>query len=85
MRRIVSHGNGWKNTRVDEETVREDYVGNEEEKLDSHKRLKNYRRIIVKKDRENGIYIVLGLYAYDHENSVEKNKRIWKKISDQIL
>ena len=77
--------NGWKNTRVNEETVREDYVGRKEEKLDSHKKLKNYRRIIVKKNRENGIYIVLGLYAYDHENSVEENKRIWKKISDQIF
>ncbi|MBQ9777831.1 MAG: hypothetical protein IJW22_02790 [Clostridia bacterium] len=73
---------GWKNTIVDVETVREDYLGREEDKLGGHRKLKNYRRIVVKKDRKNGIYTVLGLYAYDFENSIEKNKRIWKKISD---
>ena len=73
---------GWKNTIVDAETVREDYVGREENKLPEHRRLKNYRRIAVKKDRSAGIYTILGLYAYDFENSIEQNKRIWKKISD---
>lgn len=76
---------GWKNTIVDGETVREDYVGREEDKIDGHKYLTNRRRIIVKKERECGRYIIMGLYAYDFENSVEKNKRIWKKISDEIV
>ena len=74
---------GWKNTIVDENTVREDFVGHEWDKLPAHKHLEKYRRIVVKK--EEGRYIILGLYRYDFENSVERNKRIWIKISDEIV
>ena len=76
---------GWKNTIVDSNTVREDYVGNESEKLGSHKRLKNYRRIVVKKEAKYGRHLILGLYRYDFENSIERNKRIWLKVSDEII
>ena len=76
---------GWVNTIVDANTVREDYVGAESDKLVSHKSLKNYRRIVVKKERAYGRYIILGTYRYDFQNSVERNKRIWIKISDEIM
>ena len=76
---------GWVNTIVDENTVREDYVGNEAAKLVTHKKLKNYKRIVVKKERDYGRYIILGLYRYDFENSIERTKRIWIKVSDEIV
>ena len=76
---------GWINTIVDANTVREEYVWQESDKLDSHKYLKNYRRIIVKKEKEYGRYVILGTYRYDFQNSVERNRRIWIKISDEIV
>ena len=76
---------GWRNTIVDSCTVREDFVGREDEKLLEHKKLKNFRRIVVKKEQEYGRYVILGLYTYDFEHSVEENKRIWIKISDEII
>ena len=76
---------GWKNTIVDANTVREDYVGSEFAKLVAHKKLKNHRRIVVKKENKQGRYLILGLYRYDFENSVEQNKRIWIKVSDEII
>lgn len=74
--------NGWINSIINENTVQEDFVGNESDKLITHQRLKNYRRIIVKKESKR--YVILGLFKYDFENSIERNKRIWIKISDDF-
>ena len=75
---------GWRNTIVDRNTVREDYVGKEADKLPSHRILWGKRRIVVKKEREFGRYIIYGTYRYDFENS-QNNARIWLKISDDII
>ena len=75
---------GWRNTIVDRNTVREDYVGKEVDKLPSHRVLWGKRRIVVKKEREFGRYIIYGTYRYDFEKS-ENNARVWVKISDEIL
>ena len=75
---------GWRNTIVDRNTVREDYVGKEADKLPSHRILWGKRRIVVKKEREFGRYIIYGTYRYDFEKS-ENNARVWVKISDEIL
>ena len=76
---------GWRNTIVDANTVREEYVGLESDKLDSHVSLEKYRRIVVKKERRLGRYVILGTYRYDFQNSSERNKRFWIKISDEIM
>jgi len=76
---------GWLNTIEDENTVVERFVGKESEKLDTHKILIGSYRIVVKKERDKGIYKILGLYKYDKQRMLEpslKEIRRWKKISD---
>lgn len=70
---------GWKNTIVDKNTVREDFVGTEQDRLPEHDGISEPYRIIVKKG--NGIFQILGLYVYDKENSINAHKHIWKKTS----
>lgn len=76
--------NGWINTIVDSNTVREDYVGLEAFKLVGHQKIDKFHRIVVKKELDHSRYIILGLYRYDFENSKEPNLRVWKKVSDFI-
>ena len=73
---------GWRNRIVDADTVREDYVGLESLKLDGHKRITQYHRIVVKK--EAGRFVILGLYRYDFKNSDERIRRIWIKERDFV-
>ena len=76
---------GWVNTIVDANTVREEYIGAVADKLVTHTRVKKYRRIVVKKEREYGRYIILGTFYYDFKNSIDSNKRIWIKTADEII
>ena len=68
---------GWRNTIVDNHTVREDFVGPESERLEGHNGINEPYRIIVKKG--DGCFQIFGLYKYDEENSIEAHKHIWKK------
>ena len=71
---------GWDNRIVDANTVREEYIGFPM----AIAPIKENRRIIVKKEKEFGRYVILGLYRYDFENSHEPHLRIWKKVKDFI-
>ena len=71
---------GWLNTIIEEQRiVQEDYVGKPEEQLYSHRRITEFHRIVVKRDK--GCYTILGLYKCD---KATRYKRVWRKVSDEI-
>ena len=71
---------GWLNTIIEEQRiVQEDYVGKPEEQLYSHRRITEFHRIVVKRDK--GCYTILGLYKCVEAT---RYKRVWRKISDEI-
>ncbi len=75
---------GWISRIVDTNTVEERYVDSPLLKSPKHKEIDKYHRIVVKKEKTFGRYVILGLYRYDFENSCEPNLRIWKKEKDFI-
>ncbi|MBO5354550.1 MAG: hypothetical protein J6B09_00610 [Clostridia bacterium] len=77
---------GWKNFILDDgNTVCEEYVLPGDKIIPTHDKLHHFRRIIVKREKAYDRYIIMGLYEYDFKHSIEESKRVWRKVSDEII
>ena len=77
----------WKNTRYDN-TIVEEYVGNDMKKLEQNKKTGIIRVAVCIVDSPEyptySRYEILGTYELDLQHSNLSRCRVWKKISDKM-
>lgn len=78
---------GWENRKIDAFTITEDFIGNEQERLDSHKKMPNDNDLraifnIIEIGRIR-TYVFEGVYRYV-ANESNYNHRHWFLIDDSL-
>lgn len=78
----------WRNTRY-EKFIKEEYVGNDPQKLEENKKSVGVTRVAVcivdfQNDKSISRYEILGTYELDIRQSNLSRCRIWNKISDEM-